>query len=220
MSKSRFRPATVLSPLFAFTTLLAACGGSTTSGSTGTTASDTAYCNALKSFMTACPPPSFSVSCQQALLAEITDDCAGFVGIASAAYQHAVTTCPPNPSCPYGDPYISTCFENAVQTTALTPAQTKLATDYCNACGASAGQTTPECVTAFYGLIPDAGGPEPGAALGFDADAVIERIDSTCISGGADAGAACESFISCADDVLQAMTPPNPTACTPSADGG
>ena len=119
-------------------------------------------------------------------------------------------------ACQYGDPFDSPCVLNAAAVRPFSDAQTKLANDYCAACAATDGQTTSACVTTFWGLDQDAGvGGGPGAIAFPSSDAVVARIEATCLGLTADAGASvCSAFGACAFRVVTEAAPATPTACT------
>jgi hypothetical protein len=207
----------VVSSIFAAGALLGACSSTT---STGSGASDTSFCSAYANYFNGCDAGQGS-ACAQAELALATSDCSALAATFSVAFKNAVTSCAPAPNCPYGDPFLSTCFASAASV--LTPAQTKLANDYCGSCATAYDQTTTQCTETFWGLNSDAGGPGPGAIELQYSDAIVESIDkcTSALDGSPDD---CFEFTGCAANAVAAMLPPTPSACMYDAgtagDGG
>jgi hypothetical protein len=192
------------------TGLALAMGACTSSSSTSANgATDQTFCSALKTYDQACPSVVVSAACFEAGLQQLSDDCTQIALSYSDAFKNAVTSCAPAASCPYGDPYLTPCFQTAIST--LTPAQQQLAATYCAACP-GVGQTVSACEATFWGL-PDSGVPGPGGQALQYSDAVVQRIQSDCASQ-LDAGlAACLTFGVCEATTIAQMLPPAPAGC-------
>lgn len=212
MKSSPFRSVLAFSSFALVAALLEGCGSTTAPTAGGP--SDDAFCSAYKTFVTACPYQGELAGCTSAVVAEVDSECSSFASIFSVAFENAVTSCAPATSCPSNDPFISTCVASIASVT--TAAQTKLASDFCGACAATNGQTVSACTAAFWGLDTDAGiPPGPGAVDLQYSDAIVDRIDSTCLTGAT----ACGTFQTCAQSVVTSMTPAAPSACSVSSSG-
>jgi hypothetical protein len=100
-------------------------------------------------------------------------DCTKLAGIVSPTILAGATTCINAKACG-SDPL--SCLGTALGSATETPAQTSLATSYCDSCSVKGGEV---CTTAFFGS-----GSVPGLAavlLPFG-DAPLEAVESACTS--------------------------------------
>jgi hypothetical protein len=163
-----------------------------------------AFCNALSAHVSNCSPPGVGAACAP----DPANMCAAYMSLYNASAMNGVEGCGAASDCK--DPILqSTCVRTALAAAPLSPAQTGLANDYCNACAANDGQSTADCVAGFWkddSVTNGAGGPG-GVALGY-ADAIVARIDSVCVGGGS-----CVDFAQCALNVEEAAVPVSSGTC-------
>jgi hypothetical protein len=193
------------------TGVIAIACGSTTSGGGGATASS--YCDTISSYTQRC---GINDPCTNATV----QNCEAIASNLSQGYLSAVQSCAQNLACgDAGDPGVQQCLTSSELATGPTPAQTKLATDYCASCVPAANEAS--CVSGFYAQTGEGGIGGPGAQLLIYGDTIITSIDTQCGPGFTDAGIfGCEGpFFFCAEAVA-VKAYPTPTACTTQGDAG
>ncbi len=205
--------ASAVGPLVAFALF---AGAACTSSSTGNTSSANgagSFCSALSSYATRCQLTS---ACDQVTVST----CPALATTFSNAYLDAVTECLPSVLCgDAGESSANACFNTSLGSAAPTAADQKLAEDYCAACASILGE--PSCVTEFTSASLDAAAgvaAQVGTSVVIFSDALLEKVDTSCIAGLADGGGlpgCTEIFQECAFNIQEAAEPATP-ACNTS----
>lgn len=147
--------------------------------------SEAGFCAALANAYSKCSGGGGpSASCRESLGA----DCAKLAGIASATVLDAAKGCVEQTACGT-DPLA--CLGKALGNVTATPAQTKLAMDYCESCAVTGGEA---CKTAFFGTAS-----LPGLAFALlpFGDGLLDAIDSECTSSKLGKTACQSAFSTC-----------------------
>lgn len=151
------------------------------------------FCRSLSCPGKGCNP---SAACQDARLG----DCDVITATSSEALKAANAECAATADCK-SLTATDECLFSKLSAAARTPAQTKLAADYCKRCGADAGDAGASCEADFY-----ARSSFLGLTLLFYSDAVLDEIAAQCTGCGS-------ALTDCAVPLADKKLPLRPAAC-------